>query len=160
MSAFVDHILRNPAVKERLLEEIDYFDGRGRLSFPVVRYDETTAMPYFMACCQEVLRLSPSVSMAIPRYVSPGGLVVGDVTLQENVEISANPFVIHRSQNVFGEDADAFNPDRWLDDPERVRTMKKYFFTFGYGSRRCIGKHLAVFEAQKFFVQVPQPIAP
>ncbi|KAL8989548.1 MAG: hypothetical protein Q9177_001584 [Variospora cf. flavescens] len=160
MSAFVDHVLRNPAVKQRLLEEIDNFDGRGRLSFPVVRYEETTAMPYFMACCQEVLRVSPSVSMILPRYVSPGGIAVGDVTVQDHVEISANPFVIHRSQNVFGQDADAFNPDRWLDDPERVRTMKKYFFAFGYGSRKCIGKNLAVFEAQKFFVQVLQTIAP
>ncbi|KAL8974487.1 MAG: hypothetical protein Q9197_001277 [Variospora fuerteventurae] len=153
MSAFVDHVLRNPAVKQRLLEEIDNFDGRGRLSFPVVRYEETTAMPYFMACCQEVLRVSPSVSMILPRYVSPGGIAVGDVTVQDHVEISANPFVIHRSQNVFGQDADAFNPDRWLEDPERVQTMKRYFFAFGYGSRKCIGKNLAVFEAQKFFVQ-------
>ncbi|KAL8956243.1 MAG: hypothetical protein Q9193_006180 [Seirophora villosa] len=154
MSAFVDHVLRNPAVKYRLLEEIDDFDAQGRLSDPVVRYEETTAMPYFMACCQEALRLSPSVSMILPRYVSPGGMAVGDVTIPAHVEISANPFVIHRNQDVFGHDAEDFNPDRWLDDPERVRTMEKYFFAFGYGSRKCIGKHLAVFEAQKFFVQL------
>lgn len=154
MSAFVDQVLRNPAVKSRLVEEIDHFDRNGRLSSPVVRYDETTAMPYFMACCQETLRLSPSVSMVLPRYVSPGGIFIGDSWVPDHIEVSANPFVLHRNREVFGDDADCFRPQRWLDDDRRVRMMKKYFFAFGYGSRKCIGRHLAVFEAQKFFVQV------
>ncbi|KAL8833986.1 MAG: hypothetical protein Q9170_003988 [Blastenia crenularia] len=154
MSAFVDHILRHPAIKERLIEEIDRFDRDGRLSVPVARYDETVAMPYFMACCRETLRLSPSVSMVLPRKVSPGGMFVGGDWIPDCTEVSANPFVLHRNREVFGEDAECFKPERWLDDTAKVRLMEKYFFAFGYGSRKCIGRYLAVFEAQKFFVQV------
>ncbi|KAL8800722.1 MAG: hypothetical protein Q9182_004965 [Xanthomendoza sp. 2 TL-2023] len=156
MSAFVDHILRNPDVKSRLLEEVDHFNRVGKISFPVPSYEETMKMPYFMACCQETLRLSPSVSMVLPRYVSQGGMYMGTIWVPNHTEISANPFVLHRDKHIFGQDADIFNPDRWLGDANQVRTMEKYFFAFGYGSRKCIGRHLAVFEAQKFFVQASQ----
>ena len=157
MSAFVDHVLRNPNVKSRLLNEIDHFNRAGKLSLPVATYEETSALPYFMACCQETLRLSPSVSMVLPRYASQGGMFVGDTWIPDGTEISANPYVLHRDTDVFGEDADTFRPDRWLGDAKQVRRMEKYFFAFGYGSRKCIGRHLAVFESQKFLVQVSQP---
>ncbi|KAL8776865.1 MAG: hypothetical protein Q9194_002894 [Teloschistes cf. exilis] len=154
MSAFVDHVLRNPDVKSRLLDEIDHFNRAGKISFPVPSYEETTTMPYFMACCRETLRLSPSVSMILPRYASAGGMFIGDTWVPNHTEISANPFVLHRDKQIFGEDADDFDPDRWLGNLQQVRTMEKYFFAFGYGSRKCIGRHVAVFEAQKFFVQL------
>ena len=158
MSAFVDHMLNNPNVKFRLLEENDQFDRAGQISSPVVSYEETTAMPYLMACCQETLRLSPAVSMVLPRYVSSGGMLIGSTWIPDGTEVSANPFVLHRDKTIFGEDAEVFNPDRWLGDANQVRTMEKYFFVFGYGSRKCIGRHLAVFKAQKFFVQVGRPV--
>ena len=160
MSAFMDHVLRNPTAKSRLLSEIDKFDRAGKISSPIVNYEETCAMPYFMACCQEALRLSPSVSMLLPRYAPQGGVTIENTWIPDSTEISANPFVLHRNKSIFGEDADSFDPDRWLKDAKQVRTMEKYFFAFGYGSRKCIGKHLAVFEAQKFFVQVSSPITP
>ncbi|KAL8671556.1 MAG: hypothetical protein Q9168_003941 [Polycauliona sp. 1 TL-2023] len=154
MSAFIDHMLREPQVKARLHDEIDQFHRLGKLSSPTPTYAETTALPYFMACCQETLRLSPSVSMVLPRYASPGGMFIGTTWIPDQTEISANPYVLHRDKHVFGDDAETFNPDRWLGDSTRMRKMEKYFFAFGYGSRKCIGRHLAVFEAQKFFVRV------
>jgi cytochrome P450 len=30
--------------------------------------------------------------------------------------LSVNPWVIHRNPEVFGEDCDNFNPDRWLQE--------------------------------------------
>ncbi|KAI4129722.1 MAG: hypothetical protein LQ338_002106 [Usnochroma carphineum] len=154
ISAFVDHILRNPSTKTKLVKEINHFESEGSLSFPVVRYKETTGMPYFMACVRETLRLSPSVSMLLPRYVSPGGMYIGKTWVPDGTEISASPFVLHRDKQLFGDDAELFNPERWLGDVERVRLMQKYFFAFGYGSRKCIGRHLAMFEAQKFCMQL------
>lgn len=154
MSAFIDHTLRNSSAKFKLLEEIDYYNYKGQLSSPVVRYEETTEMPYFMACVQETLRLSPSVSMVLPRYASQGGIYIGETWVPDGTEISANPFVLHRNKEIFGNDAELFKPERWLGNAERVRLMQKYFFAFGYGSRKCLGRHLAMFEAQKFCVQV------
>lgn len=39
--------------------------------------------------------------------------------------LSVNPWVIHRDRSIFGEDADSFNPERWLD-PQRAKSMDKY----------------------------------
>lgn len=39
--------------------------------------------------------------------------------------ISANAWVIHLNKDIFGEDADKFRPERWMEDPDRVATMSK-----------------------------------
>ena len=154
ISAFVNHVLQEPAVHSKLLAEIASFEQRGQLFSPVVRYDETVQMPYFMACVNETLRLSPSVSMMLPRYAPPGGVFIGKTWVSEKTEIAANPYVLQRNTEIFGLDADTFRPERWLGDPEQVLLMHKYFFAFGYGSRRCLGKNIALFESQKYCVQV------
>lgn len=35
-----------------------------------------------------------------------------------------NPYVVHRSRQVFGEDADFFRPERWLEGDEKI--MNRY----------------------------------
>jgi cytochrome P450 len=154
VSAFVEHVLQNPSVHSRLVEEIDLFDKENKLSFPVAQYDETTNMPFFMACVQETLRMEPSASLILPRYAPKAGLDLGGTWVPGGTEIAANPYVIHRNKVVFGVDAHVFRPERWLENPLQVRLMKKYFFAFGYGSRKCLGKNIALFPSQKFCVQV------
>ncbi len=44
--------------------------------------------------------------------------------------ISANAWVIHQDKDVFGEDADIFRPERWMEDPDRVATMSTKFCKF------------------------------
>lgn len=154
MSALINYILQDRTIHSKLVAEIALFHQGGHLSSPVVRYDETVEMPYFMACVYETLRLSPSVSMILPRYAPPGGVFIGRTWVSGKTEIAANPYVLHRNTEIFGLDADKFRPERWLGDPEQVRLMHKYFFAFGYGSRRCLGKNIAMFESQKFCVQV------
>lgn len=112
-------------------------------------------MPYFQACVHETLRIAPPVSLALPRHAAAGGLFINDVYIPESAELASNPYVIHRDRDVFGQDADLFRPSRWIDgDADKLKAMKKYFFAFGYGSRRCAGKNIALFTAQKFLVQV------
>ena len=47
---------------------------------------------------------------------------------------------LNARSSVFGEDADTYRPERWLEDPERAKLMDRYIFTFGQGARTCIGK--------------------
>jgi hypothetical protein len=37
--------------------------------------------------------------------------------------------VIHKNKEIFGHDADKFNPDRWMVNPEQWRAMDKYVMT-------------------------------
>lgn len=73
-------------------------------------------------------------------------------------EIGANPYVIHRNKRVFGQDADRFRPERWLD-LEQTAFMDKYLLTWGYGTRICLGKNIAMMETYKLLVQVSQSLA-
>lgn len=155
VSAFLDFILQNKDVYEMLLSEIQSLEQAGALSHPVAQYSETLTMPYFMACVYETLRLMPSVSMVLPRYAPSGGIYIEGIWIPEDIEIAANPYVVHRNTNIFGFDAEVFRPRRWIDSsPRRLQLMNRYFFAFGYGSRRCLGKNIALFESQKFLMQV------
>lgn len=40
--------------------------------------------------------------------------------------LSVNPWLIHRNPDCFGNDAESYNPDRWLGDAEQVRQMEKF----------------------------------
>ena len=136
-----------------MLEITDY-ENAGKLSQPVSLYDETNGMPYFKACVNETIRLFPSTPIILPRLVCKGGLTIGKEYLPEGTEIGANPWLTNRSQEIFGDDASTFRPERWLESDAKSKEMEKYNFTFGYGARACIGKNLAQFEAQKLCLQV------
>ena len=64
---------------------------------------------------------------------------------------------MHLDEEVFGADAEVFNPDRWLqrtdEDEEqfkaRLRLMKSLDMTFGIGQRKCVGVHVAELQIYK-----------
>ncbi|TQS32122.1 hypothetical protein Golomagni_07573 [Golovinomyces magnicellulatus] len=58
--------------------------------------------------------------------------------------------VIHSDTTIFGQDANAFSPERWLQsDEEQVKRMDRCLMTFGYGTRTCIGKNISLMEMGK-----------
>lgn len=154
ISPLVSLISTNNRVIKILREEIRTFQDAGRLSFPVAKYNEITDMPYFEACVREALRLRPPTPMILPRYVGKGGMEIEGVMVPEGTEIGANPWVIHRDPRIFGDNVDEFRPERWLEDDERLKKMNKYDFTWGYGSRKCVGKSIAMMDGKKFVLQV------
>ncbi|KAI1502628.1 cytochrome P450 monooxygenase [Biscogniauxia marginata] len=150
---FVRYILQTPGVYDRLITEIDDFDRRGLLTTPIPSFEEIKKLPYFSACHQETLRYHPSTPMIIPRYVSDDGLNLYGKWVPPGTEIGANPYVIHRDKGVFGEDADVFRPERWLEDSEKSKEMDRYILTWGYGPRICLGKNIALLETNKLLIQ-------
>jgi cytochrome P450 len=92
------------------------------------------AMPYLQACIYEALRMHPAVGMSLPRVVPADGFEIEGVFLPGGVSnmsslssivssysqalqtiIGANPWVIHRQKEIFGEDCETFRPERWLE---------------------------------------------
>jgi len=61
-------------------------------------------------------------------------------------------WVIHKNKDIFGQDSDVFRPERWLESVSgaaQVKRMENHFFSFGAGTRVCIGKHISLLEMSK-----------
>ena len=158
ITPLISYIAQDIAIASKLSEEICLFEKQGKLSSPVAKYEETASMPYFNACVRETLRIRPPTPVNLPRYVAEGGMVIGGVWVPETVEVAANPHLIHRNRDIFGQDVDSFRPERWLENTEQRRLMEKYDFAWGYGSRRCAGKSIALMDSHKFVLQVSSPL--
>lgn len=150
--------LRNPRVWAKLTEEI----RASKLDVPPA-YKDAKGLPYVEAVVREALRFLPGVSMTMERYVPKGGFTLpnGDY-LPEGTIVGMNPYITGRNKSVYGEDAEDFNPDRWLRDEAagesetayqaRLLRMNKTDLSFGAGSRVCIGKHIGLFQTYKVLV--------
>lgn len=67
-----------------------------------------------------------------------------------------NHYEMLRNKAVFGEDADMFRPERFIecDEDTKARMSKVIDLSFGHGRWMCLGKALAWMELNKVFVEV------
>ncbi|KAF2837252.1 cytochrome P450 [Patellaria atrata CBS 101060] len=147
LQAFFYHAIRTPGVYNQLRKEVDEAQARGELS-AVVSHAEAQNLPYLQATIKEALRFHTPIGFGFPRVAPAGGITILDRHFPEGVTLSVNPWVIHRNKELFGDDADVFNPDRWMD-AERAKEMNKYMIPFGAGYNQCPGRHLAHMELSK-----------
>ncbi len=136
---FFYYMLTNPRAYKRLQFEIDKAVDEGRLQFPVT-YVQASKLEYFQACVKETLRILPPSGMILDRVIpeDSDGLVIKygktpanslskpTLRLPGGINVGASPFVFQRSKSVFGEDAEMFRPERWLEaDTEELDTMER-----------------------------------
>ena len=107
-------------------------------------------MPYVGAAVNEALRLWPPGSLSGRRSTEAFTFAGYDVPAGSNILFS--PYVTQRMPDVWGEDAGAYRPDRWLTgDPPPFA-----FIPFGGPYRRCLGFALALTELQVAVVRLVQ----
>ncbi|KAF5862062.1 hypothetical protein ETB97_012209 [Aspergillus alliaceus] len=147
IGAILYYLCRYPECKAKLMQEISTEAKAGRIGRANVPYEVARRMPYLQACIQEGLRCHPAVGMSLPRVTPPEGIVVDGRHIPGGTVIGTNPWVIHRNKEIFGEDADVFRPERWLEG--NASRKERFFFAFGAGSRTCIGKSLSLLEISK-----------
>jgi cytochrome P450 len=151
--AMIQFLLTNREAFARMMDEVDSATANNLLS-AMPQYSEVIDhLPYYTACVREAMRLCPSAPNIFPRYVSESGLELYGKFAPPGTEISSNPYIVHRDPDLYGDDAEEFRPERWLD-PERAKLYHKYNFGFGYGARACLGKDIAMMELFKGPLQV------
>ncbi|KAL2822160.1 cytochrome P450 [Aspergillus cavernicola] len=144
LSGILYHILRNRAVYNKLTSEIDsaYLTTTGHIA-----YTEAVKLPYLAACIKEGIRMHPITGVSFPRHAPASGCDVSGVWIPGNTRIGVNPGVVHFDKGVFGDDADCFNPERWIRGDAAV--MDRFIMQFGMGARTCLGKHISMCEIYK-----------
>ncbi|KAF4552475.1 Cytochrome P450-like protein 41 [Elsinoe fawcettii] len=154
LSAIAFNIFSIPEVLGRLRAEIDSATKDGRASDPIT-FKESQELPYFQAVIKESMRLHPATGLPLWRVAPVGGADIAGTHFPAGSIVGANTWVAHRNKDVFGEDADEFRPERWMEqDKERLAQMERYFFPFGLGSRTCIGKNISLLEMGKVVPQL------
>ncbi|OQE44528.1 hypothetical protein PENCOP_c002G03466 [Penicillium coprophilum] len=144
--AFIYYLLRHPLYLQRLRDEIDAAQVRGELS-PMVQYNEAQKLPFLQACLKETYRFHSAAVGGLPRVVPQGGITIAGRYFPEGVVLSINTWVFHRNPQIFGEDCNSFNPDRWLQTDTSY--IESFLIHWGAGYNQCPGRNLAQFELLK-----------
>lgn len=78
------------------------------------------------------------------------GIQVCDTVLPAGTNLGCSAWTLHRETEVWGEDADTWRPERWIDASDAKKSeMKNSMFAFGAGARTCIGKNISYLEMYK-----------
>lgn len=137
------YLLKNPAAYQRAQQEVDNVIGKGPITV-----EQLSKIPYINAILRETLRLTPTAP-AIALQAHEDTIIGGKYEVSKGEPIIAFLPKVHRDPVVYGEDAEAWRPERMLD-AEFDRLNKEFpncWKPFGNGARACIGRPFAWQEA-------------
>ena len=129
--AITYHLAKNPQAQRKLQQELD-----GALAGdddPVATYEQVKRLPYLDAVINEALRIHATSGIGLPRLVPQGGMTVCGRFFPEGTVLSVPTYTIHRDRDVWGEDVDAFRPERWFEQDKTA--VQKTFNPFSFGPR-------------------------
>ncbi|KAJ9648169.1 hypothetical protein H2199_001947 [Coniosporium tulheliwenetii] len=126
------------------------------ISESIIRESETKALPYLQACIKEGLRIHPPVTALATKTVAKSGDILRGQFIPGGTNIVYAAWDSYKDAEVFGEDADIFRPERWLEATgDRLSRMQQTLdLVFGYGRYGCLGKPVALLEINKFLAEV------
>ncbi|KAF8153753.1 cytochrome P450 monooxygenase pc-1 [Crassisporium funariophilum] len=148
-----------PAVAKRLREEIIAKVGHTRRP----DYDDIRDMKYLRAVINETLRLYPIVPFNIRESIKATTWTSDDPNekpffIPAGTKTAYSVFLMHRRKDLWGPDAEEFDPDRFLDE-----RLKKYlsknpfiFLPFNAGPRICLGQQFAYNEMSFMIIRLMQ----
>lgn len=98
----------------------------------------------------------PPIIVGFPKRVPEGGDTICGKFVPAGTDICVNFLSMVRNKEVFGDDADTFRPERFLecDEAKKVELYKVVDLAFGHGRWMCPGKTIARIELDKIFVEV------
>lgn len=156
LRAIFYHLLKNPDSLSQLQTELDSAVAASVISSPSPTWNQSQQnLPYLCAVIKEGLRMNPALSLPLERIVPKEGSSLQhedgmQTFLPPGTVVGINPWVFHRNKHVFGDDAESWNPNRWLSKEEmETKHMDHSILSFGAGKRSCLGKNIAMLELNK-----------
>jgi cytochrome P450 len=136
-------MVANPEVQTRAQDELDAVVGRSRTP----TFADAPSLPYIQALVKESLRWRPALPLGIAHATTEDDWYEG-MFIPKGTICAANLWQCHHDPAFYGDDAASFNPERFLDHdgklvPGPAETRDDGHFTYGFGRRACVGKHMA-----------------
>lgn len=141
LSFALHYLARHPEAAARARAEVDrVWGGTERPD-----YDQVAKARYIRRVLDESLRLWPTAP-AFAREARHDTLLGGVHPMRQGAWALVLTAMLHRDPQVWGADAEEFDPDRF--DAKAVRARPAHTFKpFGTGARACIGRQFALHEA-------------
>ncbi|KAK4280463.1 hypothetical protein QN277_012087 [Acacia crassicarpa] len=155
MSFFLYTLCKYPHMQDKIVEEVKEATKLTKISTVEELVDNITEealdnMQYLAAALTETLRLYP----AVPR---DGKICFADDTLPDGFSVKKGdlvvylPYAMGRMKFLWGDDAEEFKPERWLDTNGKFQQESAFKFTaFQAGPRVCLGKDFS-YRQMKIF---------
>ncbi|TDL20057.1 cytochrome P450 [Rickenella mellea] len=153
----------HPEVQSRLRDEI----VQARMENSDLDYDALMGLPYLDAVTRETLRMFPPLPFSLrvtnkavvlplkwPIKSTDGKSEITQIPLKNRTTVVIATMAVNRSKAIWGEDADVWNPERWLAPlPPSVAEahlpgIYGSMLTFLGGVRSCIGFKFAEMETK------------
>lgn len=132
------YLLKNPDKLKKAQEEVDrIFTGS------VPTYKQVRELKYVRMILSESLRLWPTAP-AFSLYAKEDTVIAGKYSIRKNDTLTVLIPQLHRDKEVWGEDVEAFRPERFENEEKIPHHAYK---PFGNGQRACIGQQFAMHEA-------------
>jgi len=119
-------------------------------------------MKYLRAFINETMRLYPPVPVNVRYAETSTTLPNPDKSgkpfyIPRNAGVIYSVFIMHRMPELWGPDAEEFDPDRFLDERVKYLTSNPFMFLpFNAGPRICLGQQFAYNEISVFLVRLLQ----
>ncbi|MEM7032960.1 MAG: cytochrome P450 [Chloroflexota bacterium] len=138
---------QHPHIEQKLHTEISTTLGTRKPIFA-----DIGQLTYTNMVIQETLRLYPPTWTMLRRFDKPEK--IEGITIPANHTVLLCPYITHRHSEFWSE-PEAFKPERF--SPAQLDKQSRFAFVpFGAGPHQCIGRDLAVVEAQLIISMIMQ----
>ena len=137
------HMANNPAIQEKIQEELDQEIGREKIPSMANR----NALPYLEATIHEINRLCTIAPFGVPHMAHRDSIISG-FDIKAGTDVWSNIWAAHHDPEVWP-NPKMLQPERFLDENNCFKKREEWI-PFSLGRRMCIGEQLAKTELLLF----------
>ncbi|XP_031477966.1 cytochrome P450 72A397-like [Nymphaea colorata] len=139
----------HPLWQNRARDEILQLCGK-----QIPTFDNLNQLKIVTMILYEVLRLYTGLPLLLRRTYQ--SVTIGQYTLPAGVEVLIPILLIQHDKEIWGDDADKFDPDRFSKGVSNASKHKMGFIPFGWGPRICLGQAVAITGAKLALAMILQ----